>query len=205
MTDSIGISYESIGSTSSSLIVRIKAHDQDAWGRLVHVYAPLVDFWLRQSKLQPADTHDLFQEIFKAVAEGIGNFHKDRPGDRFRGWLRMIVRNKLADHFRRHGTQPAAIGGSEAYQRLQEIEGRDAPAEDREELDALQQLRLRALEMIRGEFEERTWQAFWRVAAEGQATKDVAEDLGVTASAIRLAKSRVLRRLREEMEGLEEV
>ena len=69
----------------------------------------------------------------------------------------------------------------------------------------MQQLRLRAVELIRGEFEERTWQAFWRVAVEGQAAKDVAKDLGVTASAVRLAKSRVLRRLREEMEGLEDV
>ena len=59
--------------------------------------------------------------------------------------------------------------------------------------------------LIRGEFEERTWQAFYRVTVEGQAAKDVAEDLGVTPSAVRLAKSRVLRRLREEMEGLEEV
>ena len=167
MTDSIG----TIGSTSSSLLTRAKAHDQEAWQRLVRVYAPLVDLWIRQSKLQPADTRDVFQEVFRAVAEGIGKFHKDRPDDRFRGWLRTIVRNKLADHFRGQGTQPAAAGGSEAYRQLQEIEGPGVSAEDNEELDTLQQLRLRALEMIRGEFEERTWQAFWRVAAEGQATK----------------------------------
>ncbi len=59
--------------------------------------------------------------------------------------------------------------------------------------------------MIRGEFEERTWQAFYRVTVEGQAAKHVAENLGVTPSAVRLAKSRVLRRLREEMAGLEDV
>jgi RNA polymerase sigma-70 factor (ECF subfamily) len=187
------------------LLQRVKARDQEAWGRLVNLYGPLVDFWLMQARLQPADTRDIFQEVFKAVAEGIGSFHKDRPSDRFRGWLRTIVRNKQADHFRRQGTQPAAAGGSEAYRRLQEIEGRTTPAEDREELDALQQLRLRALELIRCEFEDRTWQAFWRVTAEGQTAKDVAMDLGVTASAVRLAKSRVLRRLRDEMEGLEDV
>jgi RNA polymerase sigma-70 factor (ECF subfamily) len=178
---------------------------REAWQRLTRLYGRLVDFWLRQAKLQPADARDVFQEVFKAVAEGIGNFRKDRPGDRFRGWLRIVVRNKVADHVRRQGAQPAAAGGSEAYRQFQEIEGRDARTEDREELDALQQFRLRALELIQGEFEERTWQAFWRVTAEGQAAKDVAQDLGVTASAVRLAKSRVLRRLREEMEGLEEM
>ncbi len=201
VTDSIGTT---IGSTASSLIGKVQARDQDAWQRLVRLYGPLVDFWVCRARLQPADARDVFQEVFKAVAQGIGGFRKDRPTDRFRGWLRAITRNKLADHFRRQAAQPAGAGGSEAYRQLQEIERPDGPAEDHAELDALQQLRLRALEMIRGEFEERTWQAFSRVTVEGQAAKDVAQDLGVTPSAIRLAKSRVLRRLREEMEGLED-
>ena len=205
MTDPIGDSRESVGFTSSSLLVRVKARDQDAWRRLLHLYAPLVDFWLRPNNLQPADAHDVFQEVFRAVAEGICNFHKDRPGDRFRGWLRTIVRNKLADHFRRKAAQPMAAGGSEAYQRLQQVQEPSGPGECPDERDAVQQLRLRAVELVRGEFEERTWQAFLRVTVDGRPTKDVAEELGVTPSAVRLAKSRVLRRLREEMEGLEEI
>ena len=120
---------ESIGSTSSSLLARVKARDQDAWRRLVRLYGPLVDFWLRRGNLQPADARDVFQEVFKAVAEGIGNFRKDRPCDRFRGWLRTITRNKLADHFRRQGTQPAAAGGSEAYRQLQEVEEPRGPTD----------------------------------------------------------------------------
>jgi RNA polymerase sigma-70 factor, ECF subfamily len=205
MTYPIGTSRESIGSTSSSLLIRVKARNQDAWQRLVRLYGPLVDFWLRQANLQPADTRDVFQEVFKAVADGIGSFRKDRPCDRFRGWLRTITRNKLADHFRRQGWQPAAVGGSSAYQRLQEVEGPAEVEDEPQELYALKQLRLRAVDLIRGEFETRTWQAFYRVTVEGQAAKDVAEDMGVTPSAVRLAKSRVLRRLREEMEELEEV
>jgi len=186
------------------LLTRVKARDQEAWARLVNIYAPLVDFWLTRARLQPADARDVFQEIFKGVAEGIGGFRKDRPVDRFRGWLRTITRNKLADHFRRQITGPAGAGGSEAYRRLQDVENRAGQAEEQGERAAILQLRLQALEMIRAEFEDRTWQAFWRVTAEAQATKDVAEDLGITPSAVRLAKSRVLRRLREEMEGLED-
>lgn len=53
--------------------------------------------------------------------------------------------------------------------------------------------------MVRSEFEDRTWQAFWRVAVEGHATAEVAADLGITANAVRQAKSRVLRRLRQEL------
>jgi RNA polymerase sigma-70 factor (ECF subfamily) len=58
---------------------------------------------------------------------------------------------------------------------------------------------LRALEQIRGEFQERTWRAFWGVVVEGRAAADVAADLGMTPGAVRVSKSRVLLRLRREL------
>ena len=201
MTDSIGTT---IGSTSSSLLQRVKACDQEAWARLVRLYAPLVDFWLRRAGLQPADSADVFQEIFRAVAEKISSFRKDQPSDTFRGWLRSITRFKVADHFRCAENQPLATGGSEAYRQLQETEDYGQDREDSSEINAVNQLRRRAMELIRGEFELRTWEMFWRVTAEDQAAKDVAADMGVSPSAIRLVKSRVLRRLREELDGLED-
>ena len=60
----------------------------------------------------------------------------------------------------------------------------------------------RALDLIRGEFEERTWAAFRLTAVEGRAARDVAADLAMTPGAVRVAKSRVLRRLREELGDL---
>jgi RNA polymerase sigma-70 factor (ECF subfamily) len=60
----------------------------------------------------------------------------------------------------------------------------------------------RALQMVRGEFEERTWQAFWQTVIDGRAPKDVAADLGMSPGAVRVAKSRVLHRLREELGDL---
>ena len=204
MTDSIDTT---VGSTSSSLLHRVKACDQEAWARLVRLYAPLVDFWLRRAGLQSADTPDVFQEVFRAVAEGIDTFRKDRPSDTFRGWLRTIARFKAADHFRHAEGQPIAEGGSEAYRQLQEVEDRSQDCEDPEdpsEANAIDQLRRRAMELIRGEFEPRTWEMFWRVTVEDQTASAVAADMGVSQGAVRLAKFRVLHRLREELEGLEE-
>ena len=206
MASSTGTSYESIGSTSSSLIARIKARDQDAWQRFVRLYGPLVDFWICRAGLQAADARDVFQETFAAVARGIDQFHKDRPGDTFRGWLRTITRSKVADHHRRAADQPEAIGGSEAHRQFQQIADSDEAFEvtnDCGERDALKELRLRALDLVRGEFEPRSWQAFWRVEIDKQAAKDVAEELGMTPAAVRMAKSRVLRRVREELGDLE--
>jgi RNA polymerase sigma-70 factor (ECF subfamily) len=197
-------SLSSIGSTSSSLIQRIKAQDADAWTKLVRLYGPLADFWLGREGLEGADVEDVFQDVFATVARGIADFRKDRPGDTFRGWLRTIVHSRAVDHFRRSRGRLQAVGGSEFQQRLQNIQapassGADGPEEARQ----IQEVRLRALELIRPQFEPRTWEAFWRVTVEGHTTADVARDQGITPSAVRLAKSRVLRRLREELGDLE--
>lgn len=60
----------------------------------------------------------------------------------------------------------------------------------------------RVLDLIRSEFEPRTWKAFWRTAVEAATPADVSTELGMTTSAIRIAKSRVLSRLRQELDGL---
>jgi RNA polymerase sigma-70 factor (ECF subfamily) len=56
----------------------------------------------------------------------------------------------------------------------------------------------RLLGLLKAGFEDRTWQAFWRVAVDGRPAADVADELGMSAVAVRKAKSRVLHRLREE-------
>ncbi len=199
MTDSLGTT---IGSTSSSLLTRVKARDEHAWRRLVRLYGPLAANWIRRAGLQSADAGDVLQEVFQAIAEGIDGFHRYHPGS-FRGWLSTLVRHEVANHFRRRAAQPdAPAGGSEAHRRLQEIEAVDADTSEPAPADEMPELRLRALELIRAEFEHRTWEMFWRTAINGEAASDVAQDFGVTASAVRLAKSRVLRRLREELDGL---
>jgi len=197
-------SPSSIGSTSSSLIQRIKAQDADAWTKLVRLYGPLVDFWLGREGLEGADVEDVFQDVFATVARGIADFRKDRPSDTFRGGLRTIVHSRAVDHFRRSRGQLRATGGSEFQQRLQDIAApASSDADGPEEAGQIQEVRLRALDLIRSQFEPRTWEAFWRVTVDDHTTADVARDLGITPSGVRLAKSRVLRRLREELGDLE--
>lgn len=192
-------SYGSVGSTSSSLIELAKAHDQQAWRQLVRLYGPLVDFWIRRPGLQAADAEDVFQEVFQAVARGIAAFRKDRPGDTFRGWLRTVTRSKVGDFFRRRAGDPQAAGGSDALQWWQEWAEADSGSSSGEESAAVQEVWLRGLALIRAEFEDRTWEMFWRVTVDEQPAGEVAAGFGVSAAAVRLAKSRVLRRLREQL------
>src|SRR5262249_54989024 len=110
---------------------------------------------------------------------------------------------KVQDHFRRRRGQPEARGGTDAQRPLAAGSQAESPGPDAGDPgDELTRLYHRAPELVRGEFEERTWQAFWRAAVDGQAPTDIAADLGMTPAAVRKAKSRVLHRLREEVGDL---
>lgn len=189
------------GSTSRSLLDEARHADPAAWERLVKLYAPLVATWCRGWGVAEQDMLDVLQEVFSSVSSHLGRFRKDRPSDTFRGWLLTIARNKARDHFRRAAHQPAGAGGTDAFVRLHQILDPEAgmPPADPEEDAGFNLVLLRALEQIRGEFHERTWQAFWGVVVEGRTAADVAADLAMTPGAVRVSKSRVLLRLRREL------
>jgi RNA polymerase sigma-70 factor (ECF subfamily) len=187
---------------SLSLLERVRARDRAAWARLVALYGPMVYGWCLRAGLQPADAADVGQEVFAAVARGIDGFRHDRAGDTFRGWLYVITRNKLRDRAASPGVVGA--GGSDAQRRLAELPAGppDESGSTDEEVNERKALCRRAVECIRGDFEPRTWQCFWRAFVDGHAPADIATDLGITVNAVYLARSRVLRRLREEFASL---
>jgi RNA polymerase sigma-70 factor, ECF subfamily len=186
--------------TSLSLLCRAQANDQPAWCRLIALYRPLVQFWCRQAGCPDAEVEDVAQEVFAAVAAGLGGFRRDRPGDSFRGWLRGITRNQVRMHFRRNQGRPRPAGGADALDRLHAPADppSDAAGADEEAREVRQWYR-RAVEHVRGEFEDRTWHMFWRAVIDGRPTAAVAEELQTTPASVRQAKSRVLRRLKQEM------
>ena len=150
--------------------------------------------------LDPADRADIVQDVFHAILNNLGSFRRDRPGDKFRAWLWTITRNKTRDHFRRRARHPGPIGGTDAQQ---QIENATLIEPNPSNADSENLLVHRALDVIRGDFADQTWQAFWRAAVDGQKAADVAEDLGMTKGAVRQAQYRVLRRLRDELDGFE--
>ena len=191
-------------STSLTLLQRLRTNDGDAWHVRVQLYTPLVRHWCARGGVRGADAEDVAQEVFHAAATHLEGFRRDRPGDSFRGWLRGITRNMVLQHFRRGARHPQASGGTDALRRLQEVEvvaAADAP-EDEDPTEELDGLRRRALELVRGEFAERTWKAFWQTVVEGRSPVDIAAEMGVSPAAVRMAKSRVLHRLKEEFGDL---
>lgn len=188
-------------STSASLLQRVRTHDPTAWRRLADLYSPLVYSWARRGGLRDGDAADVVQDVFRAVFQGLDRFPRDGADASFRGWLWAITRNQVRWHFRRQGDAPQAVGGSEAAQRL--AQHPDGPADPSEPDPDQTRRRIvqRALQLVQGDFSPNVWQAFVRTTLENHSAADVARDLGMTAGNVRQAKFRVLRRLREELEG----
>jgi RNA polymerase sigma-70 factor (ECF subfamily) len=190
-------------STSYSLLARALANDQAAWSALVELYAPLVYRECRTLGVPPRDAPDIVQEVFRKVFQNLPRFRYDRPGDSFRGWLTIVTRNSIKDYIKGVAGRPQPVGGSEAHGRVLNLPDIDDMESTITALpDSNARVVQHALEQIRPEFEPHTWKAFWTTAIDGMSPADVAAKLGLNKCVVYQAKSRVLRRLRQELEGL---
>jgi RNA polymerase sigma-70 factor (ECF subfamily) len=189
-------------SISSTLLERIKANRPEAWARLAALYGPVVYRWCRQTGVPRDDAPDLVQEVFAGIALHVADFRRDRPGDSFAAWLRTITHNKIRDYYRSRRGRPMAQEGTDAQAQLLEVPDLPEPSETTDPRELRGLVLPIGLELVRAEFEDRTWEAFRRVAIERQPAVRVAAELGMTIQAVYQAKSRVLRRLRQDLEGL---
>ena len=185
--------------TSVTLLQRLLDNEPEAWRTMVQLYTPLLYHWCAGGGVRGADAEDVVQEVFRVVASRLKDFRREREGDSFRAWLRGITRNMLLVHFRRASRQPQASGGTGVFSQLAGVADPAATAPPEEDPPSeLEALRRRALDLVRGQVAERTWRAFWLTAIESHAPAEVAASLGVTPTAVRMAKSRVLHRLKEQ-------
>lgn len=192
-------------SISSTLLDQLRVRRPDAWQRLVRLYGPVIYRWCRRSNLTAEDAADLVQEVLSAVLVSLPGFRRDRPQDSFSGWLATITRNKVREHYRRRQGKADARGGSTAQRQMAEIPQPETSAESiQPDAPSTACLSRRALEMIRAEFEVRTWDAFWRVSIDGQLASDVASELKMSVPAVYMAKYRILRRFRQVLGELPE-
>lgn len=192
---------EASSSTSHSLLQRVQQHEPAAWDRFAQLYGPLVYRWCRTANLQESDADDVVQEVFRGVFQGIDRFRPQTVGPSLRAWLYGITRNKIRDHFRRLRDEPTVAGGSDGqgiFAQLAELPETD-PEPPRTYVAEVSQ---RALTLIQTEFEQTTWQAFWAMAVDGLPAAEAAARLGLTTAAAFKCKSRVLNRLRRELDGL---
>jgi RNA polymerase sigma-70 factor (ECF subfamily) len=188
--------------TRCSLLVRIRdAHDTASWQTFVELYGPLVYRWGRSKGLQEADAADATQEVMLQVAQSIRTFEYQPERGRFRDWLGTVARHKVERLLKKNGRAASGAGG-DAADRLDQIRSPEADDEWTAAFNA-HVLRM-ALDRIRPEFPPDVWRAFERRWLDNRSAEEVAAELGMTIQAVYVAKSRVLKRLEEEVRILAE-
>jgi RNA polymerase sigma-70 factor (ECF subfamily) len=182
--------------TSLSLLERLRDPcAADAWERLVRLYTSLLHAWLHAAGLQSADRDDLTQRTLEILLRRLPDFEHSGQRGAFRAWLRGIVVNLLREFWRK---RPSAESESVLGQLIDPHSSLSRLWEEQHDRHVLHGL----LELVRPQFSECIWRAFARLALDGAAPRDVAEELGTTVNAVWIAKSRVLARLRQEAAGL---
>jgi RNA polymerase sigma-70 factor (ECF subfamily) len=189
--------------TRASLLIQIRdGSNHAAWQEFVNLYGPLVYGFARKRGLQDADAADLMQDVLRSIASAIGRLDYDRNQGTFRGWLFTITRNKVFNFLSARRIRPQGSGDSATNRLLAEEPDGSSDGTDAWELEYQRRLASLAMERVKGEFQENTWRAFWLTAVEGVAASEVAAQTGMSLGAIYVAKSRVLARLREQVETM---
>jgi RNA polymerase sigma-70 factor (ECF subfamily) len=184
--------------TSVSLIDRLRMARPDAsdWLRLQDIYLPLIRRWLARVPGLGDEAADLAQEVFVVVVREVARFERRREGS-FRAWLRQVTVNQVRTHRRRRHRRPVVgLDPAEGFlDQLAAPQSELAREWDREhDRHVFQKLQA----AVQPEFNRTSWEAFRRLALDGLPPAQVAQELGVSINTVLLAKSRILKRLREE-------
>ena len=188
--------------TSVSLLGRLAgAPSEDDWRRLDELYRPLLRAWMVRAGVAASDVDDLVQDVLLVVVRKVAGFEWRGQGA-FRAWLRTILAHQLRDYFCGQKNRPIATGGSDFQSWLDELESHDSALSRLLDREHDEHVVASLLRTVQGDFAPVTWQAFLRHVQKGERAAQVAEALGLSLNSVLLAKSRVLKRLRQEAAGL---
>jgi RNA polymerase sigma factor (sigma-70 family) len=188
--------------TRNSLLIRLgDGSDKQAWFDFVDLYSPVVYGFARRQGLKDADAADLVQEVLRSVARSLACFNPQKG--RFRSWLMAVVRHRLSEFRANQGRQLPGSGDTQVLQQLEQVSAVDG-VEQLWEHEYRQSVFRVAADRIRHEFQPGTWQAFWLTTVEGKKTGEAAQSLGISAGAVYVARSRILARLKKEIQTLED-
>ena len=184
--------------TRASLLLRLQQpEDELAWQEFVEIYQPLLERLATRYGLQAADAQDVAQDVLTKVAKAVPEWEHDPARGTFRGWLTRVTRNLTIEQFRARSRRPRTNPESG------QLEQFDRDADSIFQLEEQRELFGWAARKARDQFAPATWQAFWLTAVEQQLPAAVAEQLGLSAGAVYIARSRVMARMRELIEQSE--
>jgi RNA polymerase sigma-70 factor (ECF subfamily) len=192
--------------TRKSLLLRLRdLENQDAWEEFLDTYAPKVYGWCRNYQLQEADASDVTQDVLRRLVGAMRSFDYDPSCGSFRGWLKTVTNNAIRDFHRALSRPGRGSGDTRVQQNLSAIQAPDA-------IEALtylieqegeHELLREAEERVKLRVQHRTWEAYRLTAVESCKAREVADRLAISVAEVYVAKSRVIKMLREEIAQLD--
>lgn len=189
--------------TRASLLGRLRASPAPAaaWGDFVRIYGGPVLRWCREHGLQPADAADVAQEVLVRFWRQSSRF-RYQPGSTFRGYLRSIVSDAVADWHSDERRAPAGKILGRSFEQLARVPARnDLVARLEEAFDT--ELVSMAMREVRERVQPHTWKAFQRQVFDRCTGAEVAAELGVDVNVVYVARHKVTRMIRETVKRLE--
>jgi len=191
--------------TSGTLLMRLRElDDREAWNEFVERYTPRIYGWCRRYRLQESDAADVTQEVLGKLVKVIRSFEYDPRRGSFRGWLKTVTNNAVRDFMADLSGPDRGSGDTRIGDVLAAIQDPGAISELTAALEeeAERTLLREAEERVRLRVQPHTWDAYWLLATEGLSAAEVAVRLSMPVAEVYVAKSRVVKSLREEVERL---
>jgi RNA polymerase sigma-70 factor, ECF subfamily len=191
-----------MNTTSASLLERLQQSGPIAadWQRLHDLYLPLIRSWLARTPGLADEAADVAQEVMIVVFRELPGFQRQREGS-FRAWLRLVTANRVRTWQRARQRQPQ-VGLDSTADFLSQLEDSSSQLARQWDREHDRHVFDKLLSMVEADFEPLTWKAFRLFALKERKAAEVAAELGLSENAVLLAKSRILKRLREESAGL---
>ena len=183
--------------TSASLLMRLRElGDREAWALFVKLYGPLIFKWARHVGLNAEDASDLVQDVMALLVRKLPAFRYDQSL-KFRSWLKTVTINKWREQCRRKKL-PMSNTTASGLARLPDNHEQD----DFWQSEYRKQVIATSMKLMESEFPPLTWQACRRYVFDQESPDALAQELGISVWTIYTAKSRLIKRLREELDGM---
>ena len=187
--------------TSASLLERLASTgDNSDWMNLLVIYRPFIERVAKGYPSLASHADDVAQEVMLVLMRELPVFQRQRSGS-FRSFLRNVTVNQLRIALRKNSRERTTLDPQVAQQ-LEQLADPLSPAARQWDEDHDRAVMQRIIDVVKPTVQEKTWCAFERYALDDLPPDQVAQELGLSLNSVLLAKSRVLRRMREEARGL---
>jgi RNA polymerase sigma-70 factor (ECF subfamily) len=194
--------------TRYTLLSRLEDRgDQDSWKDFFDTYWRLIHSVAIKSGLTETEAQDVVQETIISVARDIHKFKRDPKLGSFKGWLRNIIRWRIADQLRKR-TRASWRDGSKTGEDLPipDVAEIPDPAEGSElvwEEEWQANLLKAAMETLKRCVKEEHYQIFDLYVIQQWPVRKVARTLDVNVGLVYLVKYRLSALLKKEVCRLE--